>query len=493
MKINKVLMIIPLLAVGSLAGCKPDPYAGRIKIRFLHNVAKGELTTFMENAAQEFNDDPELNPDLKYYIDASQESGSYDDLVTKTIDSIATDGYCDIFYGYPDSIQKLIKRSIVYDINDFIEDEEYGLSDEELADILPNYLQEGRNYPIEGTYSMPLSKSSEVMYVNGNLVGFNLSKYSTSIGVNGILTKSYLDNLTWEELFENLCPTLDMYMKDPDIEDSRKLIKPYNNKLSYISYDSDSNFFITLAKQYGYDYTEIVNGKGEIKFNNENMARLLLKLNSYYNKPVGNYEGSSYLTTGMIIGGTKSSYGSDMFNNNACLFTISSTAGAKNNYNSNFESVPVRIPHAEVNGVAHRDVISQGPSVALLDHGSDERGLGAWLFYKYFLTQKSTSWSVGTKAGYLPITRSGYESEEYQERTSKEGKQAGELEYNLAVTYEYVARIQNNLFDSPVFDQSGAARTQAGSALTQSILLKNATLDGIMSILNSCKNIAMNG
>lgn len=488
MKINKLFMIVPVLAISSLASCNSDPYAGRIKIRFLHNVAKGELTTFMTNAAEEFNDSEEWNPGLKYYVDASQESGSYDDLVTNTINNIATDSYCDIFYGYPDSIQKLNKRSIVYNMDQFIEDEEYGLDEETLNDILPNYLEEGRNYPIEGTYSMPFSKSSEVMYTNANLINFDLSKYDSTINGNGKITKSYLDNLTWEELFDRFCPAFDAYLKDESIDASEKIIKPYNGKMAIFSYDSDDNFFITLCKQYGYDYTKLdptdkkVGGK--ILFNNENVRDLMLKFNDYYSK--------GYLHTGMTYGGAKKAYTSDLFNNCGTLFTVSSTAGAKNTYNENFETIPLHIPHVvDSEGKHHRDVISQGPSVALLDHGSDERGLGAWLFYKFFLKEKSTLWSVGTKAGYLPITQSGYESDEYAERCDKTGKSAGELEYNLAVTYEYVGKINSDLFDSPVFDRSGDARTQAGAALAQCLIEKNANADTIMAILNACVNAAL--
>ena len=241
---------------------------------------------------------------------------------------------------------------------------------------------------------------------------------------------------------------------DPDIPADKKLLVEYNKRKAIFAYDSDDNFFITLAQQYGYDYTELVETasgikKGEIKFANTNIAKLLLKFNEYYKK--------GYLITGGTYGGEKHAYTSDLFNNKACLFTVSSTAGAKNTYNSLFTTVPLRIPHVEreVNGQmkVFRDVISQGPSIAILDHGDKERAKGAWLFYKYFLYDRSTMWSVGTQSGYLPILASSLESEEYQDACSTEGKEAGTVEYNLAVTYQYQTQIANDLFSSPVFDK----------------------------------------
>lgn len=493
-----VASISTLLALGALTGCGGDGPSsdGRIHIEFWQNTDKSLVSPALEGWADEFNNSEEYNPGLKYYINAKQHGGSYDDLIKETLDKITTDAYPDILYGYPDSFQRLIDRSIVLDFDQFMnsEDPDIALTQAEKDDIFQTYLDEGSNYCGKGNdgklYSFPFSKSTEVMYCSSVLINADLSKYDPTINNGEKLTTAYLDNLTWDELFEKLCPAIIAHDSDPDvIAAGKQFITPYQGKSAIFAYDSDDNFFITLAKQYGYKYTELVrdsSGKptgGKILFDNDEMAGLMVKLNEYYKK--------GYLITGNVYGDGKHAYTSSLFLNKAALFTVSSTAGAKNTYTNLFRTVPLHLPHyVDEDNVAHRDIISQGPSVAILDHGNDEKALGAWLFLRFFFKEKNVLWSTSTSAGYLPTTKSGYASQTYKDISDPSAYEAGTLEYNLAVTYQYCAKVQGEQFISPVFAQSGPARTQAGFGLAQCLQVTNPTVSGLKLILAECRNRA---
>ena len=474
------LLVAPML-IGGVSACGGGGGGGNkdvIEIRFAQNTDKSKLSPIIERAAEAFNKNEEANPGLKIHVDASQESGSFDLLRENTLKKIPTGDYCDIFYGYPDSIQAINKYKVVQDLDEFINDSEVGLTQDELNDIIPAYLQEGANYPDEGRYSMPFSKSTEVMYYNRDILGLDLSSIDPSINNGNPLTEAYINNLTWDELFEKLCPAL--LTKNEQLDDEHKLIIPKEDKSCVFAYDSDDNFFITLAKQYGYDYTSIdpATKKGSIDFANENMANLLVKVNEYYRK--------GYLMTKGSYGG---SYTSNLFNDKACLFTVSSTAGAKNTYNSNFVTMPAHIPHV---AGSKGYTISQGPSIAILKkEAAPEKAKAAWQFYRFFLRKYSLNWAVNS--GYLPILESDYESDEWLEASSTDGKNPMTEEYNKAMTYSYIPQVSDDLFDSPVFTQSAAARVQAGSAMTQAIVYNGTlTKEQAMEIHTTCKNNAMN-
>jgi ABC-type glycerol-3-phosphate transport system substrate-binding protein len=214
----------------------------------------------------------------------------------------------------------------------------YGLSADNLADYIPSFIEEGQTYPIKGTYSVPWDKSSELMYWNQDaLNGLNLSSIDSTINGGNPLSQSYFDSITWEELFGKLCPAITTY--NNGLAADKKILDTTDPKAAIFTYDSDDNLFITLAAQYGYDYTAVnaTTGEGEILFNNTGMKTKLKVFNDAYKK--------GYIQTK----GSYSNYTSDLFTTNKTLFTVSSTAGASYNFSSsNPMNIGVgRIPHAE--------------------------------------------------------------------------------------------------------------------------------------------------
>jgi multiple sugar transport system substrate-binding protein len=381
-----------------------------------------------------------------------KQTGSYNDVKDMVVQGIPANNYPDLFLGYPDSVCEIMNYNKVVKLDPYMDNASYGWTAAEKADIVSSYLEEGQSYPVEGTWSLPIAKSTEAMFYNADvLIGLDLKAQDATINSGKALTADYLNNLTWEEMFNHLCPAITAY--NATLADKDKILKTDQTYHGIISYDSDDNLFITLAEQYGYGYTSVnqTTGVGSLDFNNDNMKGLM----KTFNKAA---QDGYFLTKGFAGGNYTNTY----FTKGNLLFSIGSTGGTKYQLSSDFNVGVAKIPHA-----AGKDakVINQGPSVCILDHGDSNRALATWLFYKYFTNQKNnTAWSINTS--YSPIRYSVYETDEYADASSESGKVAKSLELLQAKVNNYVGNVNNQLFLSPVFKGSSDARTQVGSLMT---------------------------
>ena len=248
-----------------------------------------------------------------------KQQGSYDDLKKMCVDGFAVDNYPDLVAAYPDSVADFINNFKGLDISDLMNDANFGWTEDDFDDIPESIIEAGQQYSMPGTYSLPCSKSTEAMYYNQDvLIGLNLSKINPEINGGMPLNDAYFQNMTWEELFDNLVPALDAY-DQAQPEGSKIIDRTTYADWAWVGYDSDDNLFITLAEQYGYGYTGVnpVTGAGEINFNNDGMKNLMKKFKGYYDK--------HYFTTKGVIK-TNVNYRSTV---DAMLFSIGSTGGVK--------------------------------------------------------------------------------------------------------------------------------------------------------------------
>ena len=379
-------------------------------------------------------------------------SGNYNVLEKTVISGFYKEDYPDIVQCLPHNVVKYIDYNKALELNQYLNNETYGLK-EETADYIESFLKEGSNYKKEGTYSLPFCKSTELMYYNADiLLGLDLSAEDASINNGQPLSVDYFNNLTWEELFNKLCPAIKAHNQITPI---------YNDRESsgIVTYDSDENFFITLANQYGYGYTSVDNnGKGSIDFDNANMKALMKTLRSA--------KDNGYLQTR----GSYDEYVSYLFTSKKALFTISSTASLSYNYDKNnpFKIGVAKLPKAE--GKEYSS-INQGPSVCLLNHEDDNRALASYLFWKYITNEKNSSlWAINT--GYMGIRESSYASPEYL--AAVDVKEDADL-YEKAVSdnLKMIKEVSNTTFNTSVFRGSGNARTNVGKLLKDCLTISD--------------------
>ena len=456
-KFVKGLML--LLSATALVSCgnsgsndENTPEGGFIKEKITVNIWSIIGQNNLPYLEQIINDFKEVEPNVE--VKHTVISGSYNDLKDAVIKGFTSNNYPDLVQAYPDHVAEYINYSKAVNFEPYMENKDYGWTEKDIEDIIPGYLQEGKEYLIEGTYSVPFSKSTEQMFYNEDvLIGMDLSKYDPTINGGKAIDHNYLNSLTWDELFNKLCPAIAAH--DAEVPEKEKYVKTEGlDYHSIFAYDSDDNLFITLAKQYGIPYTSVntETGKASIDFNNQEMKDTLEIFNAAAKK--------GYIMSKGSAGGK---YTNEFFTKQGSLFSVGSTGGVKYQFSGdNPMNVGVaKIPQAKKDSPW---VINQGPSLAMLDHNDENRKLASWLFYRFLSNEtNSLDWALGT--GYSAIRKSSFADEAYIEAGDWQSKQEKSLDRLMAKSLSAMNDV-GEMFVSPAFKGSSTARTQAGGLMT---------------------------
>ncbi len=457
-----------ILASGALVGC--DTSSNGIEIT-LKTTAGSSTITVLENAAAAFM---ETEDGEGITVTVEKYSGDYSSLASNQIQSFAAGTHADMVMVYPDAVANFIDYGYAYNLEPYMYDEDYGWSDEDLADILPTFLEEGTKYVVEGTYSLPFSKSTEVMYYNANLIGQEIP----GINDGNPITESYIESLTWDELFNVFCPAFIQYMENNP--NQTLLDTTANDTWAIVGYDSDDNLFITLAEQYGIPYTSVDydTGTGSFDFVNDEMIELVNDWVEYYSK--------GYVLTA----GTTGNRANDYFKTDSILFSIGSTAGASYQWQSGMDVRVAPIPGAyqdETGGEAtdsetgyNNHCILQGPSMAFLRHRNSDgewdtdRQLASWKFYKY-LTNYENNLNWATTANYMPIRQSIYDGEEYTELYNASQYNSDTYDALTCRVATEAGEVTDRFYTSPAFPGSSECRDAVGALMTAALNLGSGT------------------
>lgn len=446
---KKFLAIIMLLALTMTmlfsCGTKPDPngdkkvgnfevpevgYDGsEVTITFYHTMG-ANLVGVLNNYIAEFN---KLYP--KIHIEHTQ-IGGYDDVRDQISTELTTNAQPNIAYCYPDhvALYNLAGSVITLDnlINSTIEvtradgsKETLGLTEAQIADFIEGYYNEGKQFGDGLMYTMPLSKSTEVLYYNATFFKeHNLTPPTT-----------------WEEMGE-LC----------------KKIKEIDPKSIPLGYDSEANWFITMCEQYGSPYTSATGD--HFLFNNETNRNFVKMFREWYQK--------GYLTTQKIYG----AYTSGLFtstNEVKSYMSIGSSAGATHQRpTANADgSYPFDVGIATIPQVSetNKKVISQGPSLCVFKKANQnpQEVVASWLFVKYLTTTVEFQAEFSMTSGYVPVIKSVSDNAEYKKFI--DGANGGT---NIAALSAKVCLEQEEAYyTSPAFDGSSKARDQVGALLAK--------------------------
>ena len=276
---KRFVSLLAVSAVLALAGCDGNTGGGEgekkghfthdVTIKLVHTTGQANQET-LRAIAEEFM---EVEPYVTVDLDGGWISGNYDTIHSQTISDFQTGEYGDLVVCYGDHAADYLNYNKLVQLDDFMNNEEYGFTQDELDDLIPGFMVEGQSLTIPGTWMLPYSKSSEAMFYNKDkLITLNLSKYDETINDGNPLTEDYINNLTWEEMFEHLIPALAAY--DAEHTDAPLLIKldDKDTPCAYLGYDSTDNLFITLTQQYELGYTSIDEyGYGSLDFNTQEM------------------------------------------------------------------------------------------------------------------------------------------------------------------------------------------------------------------------------
>ncbi len=434
-----VLALIMLVSVFSLASCggpKAVPnfdvpengYDGsEVTLTFYHTMGSN-LSDVLNLYIEEFN---KLYPNI--HINHEQ-VGSYDDVKAQISTEITVSAQPNIAYCYPDHVALYNLAGVVATLDNLIDSkltvtradgstEMLGLTEEQQKDFIEGYYEEGKQFGNGLMYTLPFSKSTEVLYYNKTFFDQHNLKVPT----------------TWDEL-EAVCAQI-------------KAIDPQSIPLGY---DSESNWFITMCEQYGSDYTSATGD--HYLFDNDTTRGFIKKFREWYQK--------GYLTTQTLYG----SYTSGLFTaetGTRSYMSIGSSAGATHqrpnpdsNGNYPFEVGIATVPQVNAN---NKKVISQGPSVCIFKKDNPQEVVASWLFVKFLTTNVSFQAEFSMASGYVPVLKSVSQNPVYADFISK----ADGGKYISALSAKVCLEQESAYYTSPAFNGSSTARDQVGALLTK--------------------------
>ena len=456
--VSLLLVAATLISMLAFAGCGAGPMPTftmpeggfnteeQITVRFYHTMG-ANLREVLDLYVPEFE---AMYPNIK--ID-HQQVGGYDDVRKKISTQIHVHEHPNVAYCYPDHVALYNISGAVVTLDQLIESkleftradgttEILGLTDEQIDAFIDGYYEEGKQFGDGLMYTLPFSKSTEVLYYN-----------KTFFDKHGLTPPT-----TWDEL-EALCAQI-------------KAIDPTCIPLGY---DSEANWFITMCEQLGADYTSN-DPDNHFLFDNETTRAFVTRFRDWYQK--------GYVTTQEIYG----TYTSSLFTATGekdvkSYISIGSSAGATHQRPAAnpdgsypFEVGIVPIPQEDP---SNPKVISQGPSLCILQKENPQEVLASWLFVKYLTTNMEFQAEFSMASGYVPVLETVVEDTVYAKFLNKANGTTQIAALSASVCMDQV----DAYYTSPAFNGSSEARDQVGLLMQKALATPTTDLNDLLNKL----------
>jgi len=410
-----------------------------VKIEMWHAMGN-EITEWIRKEAGNFRTKYQaLGAD--FTVEVMTGTGNYDTLKSNMINAILERKLPNLVQGYPDHVAEYLNGGAIVNLTPYINHSVYGLNgDDALEDIVESYRLENSQYDAAGTfYSLPFNKSTEILVYNKDALAYA-----------GITDEADIPT-TWQGWFAIADDLIEFgKSKNPD---EQHLVKAG-------AYDSTGNAFITFTRQFGGAYTAInyETFRGQYLWvdnaNTTAAMQFVKDNNDIFVTP--DFWDQDYATT--------------PFAEQKVAFAISSSAGARHTQNAidglpaadQFEFGVVPVPY-NADKPENRAVIQQGTNISLVDSGTAEQKLVAWLFMKHLMSTDVTV-DFAIETGYLPVRLSGYETARYQAFLDHSLPGMSSVQKSNALSAKAAYAQSEFFFYDPAFVGSSKARTEVGIA-----------------------------
>ena len=412
-----------------------------VTITFYHTMGQN-LRDVLDAYIVEFN---KLYPNITI---VHEQVGGYDDVREQISTEITVGNQPNIAYCYPDHVAVYNISKAVYPLDALIDNmaevtradgttERMGLTQKQINDFIPGYYAEGKQFGDGKMYTLPLSKSTEVLYYNATFFAeHNLTPPTT-----------------WDEM-EALCAKI--LEIDPDCIP--------------LGYDSESNWFITMCEQLGTPYTSAT---GEhFLFNTPENREFVKRFRGWFE--------AGYVTTQEIYG----AYTSGLFTaetGQKSYMSIGSSAGATHQRPTKvdgeypFEVGIATIPQANPD---QPKVISQGPSLCIFNKANIQEVYASWLFVKYLTTTVEFQAEFSMVSGYVPVLKSVAKNEYY--KTEFLDKADGG-DFIAALSAKVCLDQVDAYYTSPAFNGSSVARDEVGKLIKDCFSAETDDVDAMIA------------
>ena len=408
--------------------CPEDGYDGQdVDITF-YSTQGTSLKAITDTYIGKFN---EIYPNIHV---THTSIGSYDDVRDQIKTEIPVKNQPNIAYCYPDHVALYNLSKAVAHLDSFIDSTVsdgkggvIGLTAAQKADFVAGYYNEGRQFGDGLMYSMPFSKSTEVLYYNKEAFA------ELSLDVP---THWFSESAEDKTSMEYVC---------------KKLKDAHPNDIP-LGYDSEANWMITMTEQCGSDYTSATGD--HFKFDNTTNKALAKRFREWYQNGwmttqslYGSYTSGLFIADGSETAPTKS------------YMSIGSSAGANHQVPAKVDSkYPFTVGIASIPQMCenNKKVISQGPAVTIFNKSNPQEVIASWLFVKYLTTSVRFQVEFSNVSGYLPVIKSVQDNQVFKDKMA------------LADGGDYVAQLSTKAcmeqadayYTSPAFNGSSTARDQ---------------------------------
>lgn len=393
-------LMTAVLAVTALTGCSKDQSSNENVVTELQQPITIEMWHYMNGkqaeVLQSIIDDFNSSNTQGITVNALSQ-GSIPDLNKKVIAAAQSNTLPAIVNVYPDAATGLINQDKIADLTPYVNNETVGMAKDIKEDFIPDFIAELSQWGENKIYGLPMTKSTEVLYVNKNLL--------EQIGY----TVEDLKDLTFEKLAE-----ISQKAKD-------------QLGIAGFGFDSSSNAFISTLKEDGKDFVEL---DGKINVVSDWSKEFM----QFFRKET---QSGAFRVPG------EDKFLSGPFSNQKVLAYQGSSAGfAHINTNGAFEVAVVEVPHFEGKDKA---VIQQGASLFVTKDVSPEAQYAAYEFIKFATNTENTA-KFATSTGYLPVRKSAQDSTIVQEVLADTTSLYGKI-YNVAkdsLSFAYYTPAVNN-------------------------------------------------
>lgn len=355
--------------------------------------------------------------------------GSITDLNKKVIAASQSKTLPAIVNIYPDAATGLINENKIVDLTPYVNNSSIGMKEEIENDFITAFIKELSQWGDNKIYGLPMTKSTEVLYVNKNLL--------EELGY----TVNDLNNLTFEKLSE-----VSQKAKD-------------ELGIPGFGFDSNSNAFISTLKEDGKDFVEL---DGKINVNNDWSKEFMQFFRDKTQSGAFRVPGEDKFLSGP-------------FSNQKLLTYQGSSAGfAHINTNGAFEIAVVEVPYFKGKDKA---VIQQGASLFVTNDVPAEAQYAAYEFIKFATNTENTA-KFATETGYLPVRKSAQDSSIVKEVLADTTSLYGKI-YNVAndsLSFAYF---------TPAVNNAQSARTVAEEKYASYVTGTSNDIEAMLKEMNS--------
>lgn len=347
--------------------------------------------------------------------------GGYSDTHNKVVSALSAGTAPNVSQAYNNNMMTYMPSGKLMDLTDYLTDD-FGITAEELADVVPSYLEENRAFPDGRTYATSLGKSTEVMFYN-----------KTFFDEHGLEVPT-----TYEEL-----------------ADVAKQISEITGRPS-VGFDSMDNLGIYGPINFGAQYAD---PQGNLYIFDENNIDATMEFYRWWQK--GIQEG--YLRTA-----GEDQYCSGPFSNGTIIAYIGSSSGTSYIQPDGFEC---GVTYAPVG--PNPAVIQQGGNFCGFTTGDPVVDLATSIFLEYMYDAEASG-LYAANTGYAPSSKAGLDTEAYKASIAAGGIAAEAKD--ISATYP-----DGVLAYDPVFENSYETRLALSDVVEAIALDENADIESLIA------------